>query len=115
MGRTRYYAYSQNTIILFEYVYLYVDFCLPPPLKKFHNRTDTNKHTLLSIMHVPTPKCVDLIQKLKKCDNFNAFNAWKGPLAKFSLMLVWKGTVKSRVEDRSTIQFCNVLFKDHNT
>ena len=58
-------------------VYLYVDSCPPPPLKKFHNRTDTNKHTLLSITHVPTPKCVDLIPKLKKCDNLNAFNAWK--------------------------------------
>ena len=45
--------------------------------RKFQNRSDPNKHTLLSIMHVPTTKCVDLIPKLKKCDNLNAFNAWK--------------------------------------
>ena len=60
-------------------MYIHMLIFAPPPLtlKKFHNRTDPNEHTLLSIMHVPTLKCVDLILKLKKCDNLNAFNAWK--------------------------------------
>ena len=67
---------------IFVWVCIFICWNLPPSLKKFHNQqTDTNKHTLLSIMHVPTPKCVDLIQKLKKCDNFNAFNAWKRSLS----------------------------------